>query len=54
MDQQSVTIDEETHERAYWAVREEDWEAVCPGLSEEDAALLAPVVVVGAVPVGAS
>ena len=54
MDQQSVITEVEVDERLYWAVREENWDTVCPGLSAEDAAMLAPVVVVGAVPAGVS
>lgn len=54
MEQQIVTTSDESLERAYWAVRADDWADVCPGLSAEDAAMLAPVVVVGAAPVGAS
>ncbi len=58
MDQQVATVSDDVVEEhrgaAYWAVSEDSWAAVCPGLSEEDAAMLAPVVVVGAVPITTS
>ncbi len=58
MDQQTMTLGSDVIEEhrggAYWAVREDSWASVCPGLSEEDAAMLAPVVVVGAVPITTS
>jgi hypothetical protein len=58
MDQQTMTLGSDVLEErcggAYWAVSEDSWATVCPGLSEEDAAMLAPVVVVGVMPVPAS
>ncbi|WP_157240842.1 hypothetical protein [Catenuloplanes japonicus] len=51
MDQQTMTLSNDVEESGYWAVNEDSWATVCPGLSEEDAAMLAPVVVVGAVPI---
>jgi hypothetical protein len=55
MDQQTMTLGSDVvDESGYWAVSEDSWASVCPGLSEEDAAMLAPVVVVGAVPIATS